>query len=147
MSECQNLQQQIDEYLSNRLSDFARGRIDNHLRQCANCTTEVGDYRMIISQLRSAAQQAKIEPSLALQFRLERLASLPKQTAPVTRQSSFSTLIWSSLTLCLIALLTIFSFFEATDLSLVVSLIAVLAGTIVLSHTLIQSIRKYRSMK
>ena len=75
MSECQNLQQQLDEYLSDRMSDFERRRIDNHLRHCPDCAAEVKDYREAIDELRSAAREAEIEPSLSLQYSINRLAS------------------------------------------------------------------------
>jgi hypothetical protein len=75
MSECQNLQQQLDEYLSDRISDFEKRRIDNHLRHCPNCAAEVKDYREAIDELRSAAREVEIEPSLSLQYSLNRLAS------------------------------------------------------------------------
>src|ERR1043166_2066072 len=91
MKECQNLKEQLDEYLSDRMSDFARRRIDNHLRHCEACAREVAEYQDVIGELRAASGEVAIEPSLKLQMSLERLVNQSEQP-----QSSFNffQLIW-----------------------------------------------------
>lgn len=82
MNECENLQEQIDDYLGGRLSAFAAGRVESHLRQCLECTREVADYRAIIEELRAAARETAIEPSLPLQYSLDRIGGAPPRKRP-----------------------------------------------------------------
>src|SRR6185503_972839 len=103
MSECQNLQQQLDEYLSDRISDFEKRRIDSHLRHCSDCAAEVKDYREAIDELRSAAREVQIEPSLSLQYSLNRLA--PADPRPETANQHYYSLIVAGIVMFLISTL------------------------------------------
>src|SRR5438552_13996956 len=97
MNECQNLQQQLDEYLSDRLSDFAKRRIDNHLRQCATCAEEISQYREAIDELRSISHGIEIEPSLPLQYRVDRLAEMQTRSEPIDRYHYLSLILFGVL--------------------------------------------------
>lgn len=147
MNECQNLQQQLDEYLSNHLSDFAKHRIDNHLRQCSICAKEVNGYKMVIGELRSLAKSVNIEPSLSLEYSLKRITQ-PNPTQELFTSSNYNVLILSGT--LLFALGTIFgllNYYGAVSSSLLISFISALLGSVVLATGLIQMRRKTKSSK
>src|SRR5262249_20627698 len=99
MNECLKLQQQLDDYLSDRISDFAKRRIEAHLRRCSECASEVEDYRETIEQLRSASRKIAIEPSYKLQYGLDRIATGKASAESADRQQhlSFGRLLKTSL--------------------------------------------------
>ena len=148
MNECQNLEQQLDDYLCNRLSDFAKRRIDNHLRQCPPCAKEVNSYQIVINEFRSLSQATKIEPSLALQYSLERLAEPPSTSTEVLSRNNYVVLILAGvIMLALGTILSILNYYGATATSLVISSISAVIGTGILGTGLAQMKRKAKNTK
>ncbi len=145
INECQNLQQQLDDYLCDRLSDFAKHRIDNHLRQCLDCAKDVEGYKIVINELRSLSQSTKIEPSLALQYSLQRLAQPSFQEK---LPHSYVVLIFSGVTICTLGvILSLLNYYGAIGVSLVVSLFSAIFGTVILATGLLQMRRKDKAAK
>lgn len=75
MNQCQELQQQFDDYLTGRISDFVKHRIDSHLRVCTACAQEMQEYREVVDMLCQTAEKIEIEPSLNLALSLNRLVT------------------------------------------------------------------------
>lgn len=145
MNECQNLQQQLDDYLCDRLSDFAKHRIDNHLRQCLDCAKDVQSYQLAINELRSLSQSVKIEPSLALQYSLQRLA---QDNSQEKLTHGYVVLIFSGLIIFTLGLvLSVLNYYGAIGVSLVISSISAIFGTIILATGLLQMRRKDKATK
>ena len=148
MNECQNLEQQLDDYLCNRLSDFAKRRIDNHLRQCSPCAKEVNSYQIVINEFRSLSQATKIEPSLALQYSLERLAEPTSTSTEVLSRNNYVVLILAGvIMLALGTVLSVLNYYGATATSLVISSISAVLGTGILGTGLAQMKRKAKNTK
>jgi anti-sigma factor RsiW len=132
MNECQNLQQQLDDYLSDRLSDFARRRIDNHLRGCPECADEVDCYRGFIKDLRSAADAVNIEPSLTLQCNINRMVATPSRAEVINRY--YLSLILGGMMLILAAtLLGLLDHFGTYDIAFSIRLTTALLGSAVIA--------------
>jgi len=147
MNECQNLEQQLDDYLCDRLSDFAKRRIDNHLRQCSPCAKEVNSYQLVIGEFRSLSLATKIEPSLALQYSLERLAQ-PASAPEVLSRNNYVILILAGvIMLGLGTTLSVLNYYGAITTSLVISSISALAGIAILATGLAQMKRKAKNTK
>jgi predicted anti-sigma-YlaC factor YlaD len=147
MSECQKLQQELDDYLSDRMSDFDRRRIESHLRQCPPCAGEVNDYREAIEELRSAAQEVAIEPTLSLQFSINRLPSERIESKSISNFHYTSLILLGVLIFLMGTLLSVLDHFGTLQISMTISASAALIGTTVLGCGLIQLLRKYRSAK
>lgn len=148
MNECQNLQQQLDDYLCERLSDFAKRRIDNHLRQCPICAKEVNSYQIVISEFRSLSQKNSIEPSLALQYSLKRLVEPSSSNPEVLSRNNYVILISTGvIMLGLGTVLSILNYYGAIATSLVISFISALIGTGIILTGLAQMKRKTKTTK
>lgn len=143
MNECQNLQQQLDDYLSDRLSDFARRRIDNHLRHCPECADEVDCFRGFIKELRSAADSVAIEPSLTLQCNINRMVAAPPRAEIINRY--YLSLIVGGMMLILAAtLLGLLDHFGTYQISISISIITACIGSAVIASGLYM--RRFRSV-
>lgn len=146
MNECQNLEFQLDDYLSERLSDFAKRRIDNHLRQCSPCAIEVESYQMVIGEFRSLSQATEIKPSLALEYSLKRMVE--PATTQTLSSSNYTVLILTGvIMLGLGTILSVLNYYGATSTSLFISSISALLGTAVLAMGLAQMKRKAKTTK
>jgi hypothetical protein len=60
---CKEVQPELVEYIDNRLDEFTRDEIENHLRTCEKCRGDLKDFRAI---LKAAADALMAEPSKAL---------------------------------------------------------------------------------
>jgi predicted anti-sigma-YlaC factor YlaD len=149
MSECQNLQQQLDDYLSDKVTDFARRRIESHLRQCPPCAEEVNDYREAIEELRAAAREVAVEPSLSLQYSIERLAPSKERHDTANYNHYYSSLILFGVLMFLVtALLTALDHFGKIESSMLISTLTALLGTMSIGYGLIYEIKaKVKSKK
>lgn len=147
MNECQNLQLQLDDYLCERLSDFAKRRIDNHLRQCSPCAKEVNSYQIVINEFCSLSQKTSIEPSLALQYSLKRLAE-PPSTPEILSRNNYAILIFTGIImLSLGTVLSILNYYGASSTSMIISFVSALLGTAILATGLAQMKRKTKTTK
>jgi anti-sigma factor RsiW len=157
MNECQNLQQQLDDYLSDRLSDFAHKRIDGHLRQCAECSEEVKEYREVIGELRNVYDDIKIEPSLSLQCKLEQMTNSNRQPvsaidavmAPainiVQRNNRINLSLIGAIIFLIAGCLAVLNRFGVTEVSFYISASTALIGMTVLLFGLAQFMRRERN--
>lgn len=147
MNECQNLEFQLDDYLSERLSDFAKRRIDNHLRQCSPCAKEVESYQIVISEFRSLSQATEIKPSLALEYSLKRMVE-PATTQTTLNSNHYTVLILTGVVMLgLGTILSVLNYYGATSTSLIISSLSALLGTAVLAMGLAQMKRKTKTTK
>jgi anti-sigma factor RsiW len=146
MNECQNVQQQMDEYLSDRLADFARRRIESHLRQCPECAEDIECFRDAIDELRAVSSSMRVEPSLSLQYSLNRMATLPVSETPAPRHY-YPILIICGLSMLFVAmLLGALRHFGTVQISLIVSLVPALVGMAALSGGILQFARSKQKL-
>jgi anti-sigma factor RsiW len=147
MNECQNIQQQLDEYLSGRLDDFASRRIEGHLRHCAECAEDAACFRDVIGELRAASEALRVEPSLALQYRLERLSTTTPAHEPLpTHYYEAALMICGIMMIVVASLLGVLNHFGTTQVSLMVSGGTALIGSAALGGGLVQLRRKKQKL-
>lgn len=147
MNECQNLQQQLDDYLCDKLSDFAKGRIDSHLRQCRECAGDLRAYQMVIGEIRTVSNNLAIEPSFALHYEINRMASEHSQAETRARNYYFPLICFGIAMLCVATLLGVLDHYNKVDVSFTISFTTAFIGTAVLSGGLLQFRRKMKNAK
>jgi len=49
MKKCEDVQERLDEYISNDISDSERIEIQNHLDECPRCAAEVRQWTRLVA--------------------------------------------------------------------------------------------------
>jgi anti-sigma factor RsiW len=68
MENCKSFEELLPAYALDIIDDADRARIESHLRECANCTREVAEYRSVTESLAFVAPQ--VEPPASLKNRV-----------------------------------------------------------------------------
>jgi anti-sigma factor RsiW len=90
MNTCNSLEELLPAYALDAIDDADRTRVESHLRECAKCTREVAEYRLVADVLPFAAPQ--VDPPASLKKRVLAATTSP---APPIKSPPFAVILTS----------------------------------------------------